>query len=389
MSNIDPSDMSDDELEAAFRAARAEQDAANSVPDVETPDTDETDPNDVTTDEDVVTTEEDNSDDPSAASTETDEDDDPEAEPDGDPVTEPDTEVAGKTADKKTKEKSVEQPATPEPNRFKANGKEFEITDEEMKQMFPKVFGQAADYTKKMQQIKPWRKTIDALEQAKLKHEDINLMIDVFKGDKNAIAEVLKRTGVDAIDINQEEASYKGNDYGRDETTLDLSDVLESISGDSKYAITHNILSKEWDDASFAELSADPEKVRLLHIDVMSGVYEKLLPDMQLAKVVDRGRKSDLEYYMEAASKFVAKNEAAQLRERQLALNVREQELAEQNRIAKVQSDAHKRTADKAASERRKAAATTGRSVGKPGAKDYLKDIDEDFDEWYKKLEDR
>ncbi|NCB03383.1 MAG: hypothetical protein EOM67_14690, partial [Spirochaetia bacterium] len=104
--------------------------------------------------------------------------------------------------------------------KFKANGKEYELTEAEMRDMFPKVFGQAMDYTRKTQAMKPWRKTIDAIEQAKLSHDQINLMIDVFKGDKNAIAEVIKRTGVDALDLDTENSRYEPKDYGRDDATL-------------------------------------------------------------------------------------------------------------------------------------------------------------------------
>ena len=67
---------------------------------------------------------------------------------------------------------------------FKANGREYKFTPEEIMAQFPKVFGQAMDYTRKTQAMKPWRKTIDAIEQAKLGHDDINLMIDVMKGNK-------------------------------------------------------------------------------------------------------------------------------------------------------------------------------------------------------------
>ena len=82
-------------------------------------------------------------------------------------------------------------------HKFKANGKEYEITEDEMRQQFPKIFGQAMNYTQKMQSLSPWRKTIDAMEQAKIKHEDVNLLIDVLKGDKAALASVIKKVGVD------------------------------------------------------------------------------------------------------------------------------------------------------------------------------------------------
>ena len=84
------------------------------------------------------------------------------------------------------------------------------------------------DYTKKMQALKPWRQSIDALESNGLSHEDVNLMIGVLKGDKDAVAAVLKRTGVDALELDVEQSRYVPKDYGRDDKALAVKDVLVS-----------------------------------------------------------------------------------------------------------------------------------------------------------------
>lgn len=381
----DPYDMSDDELEAAVKAIR-ELDQQEPTNDVDNAVEDETVDDDVdsTSEEQDVEDQDDTTDD-----SEEQEEDDADSETDttevGDDETEAKTEdnSAGKTKAEKSKDVAV----VSESHKFKANGKEYEFTDKEIKEQFPKIFGQAMDYTKKMQAIKPWRKTIDALEEAKLQHEDINLMIDVLKGDKDAIAEVLKRTGVDAIDINTEESNYKRNDYGRDGKALDLKEVISDISGDPEYTITHRILSKDWDDASWNELTADPEKIRLLHVDVQSGLYALLQPEMDKAKLSDRGRKSDIEYYFEASRKYFEKEADKKQLVREEALNKREKELQAQTRVAKVQTDEQKRTASKQVVAKRKAAATTGRAVTKSGPIDYLNASEEDFEEWYKRIE--
>jgi hypothetical protein len=155
-----------------------------------------------------------------------------------------------------------------------------------MEEMFPKIFGQAIDYTKKTQAIKPWRKTIDAIEQAKLNHDDINLAIDVLRGDKNAIAEIIKRNGIDTLDLDTENSKYIPKDYGRDDTTLEIKDVVERISADREYETTHRILSKEWDENSFKELTKTPELIEALHVDVKTGMYAKVQPIAEKYKVL-------------------------------------------------------------------------------------------------------
>ena len=174
--------------------------------------------------------------------------------------------------------------------KFKANGKEYEFTEDEIKAQFPKIFGQAMDYTKKTQAIKPWRKTIDAIEQAKLSHDDVNLMIDVLRGDKDAIAAVMKRTGIDALELDTENSKYVPKDYGRDDNALAIKDAIDEISADKEYEITHKVLSKDWDDNSFREMTKDPELIKQLHIDVKTGMFDKVQPIAEKMKVFDRGR---------------------------------------------------------------------------------------------------
>ena len=273
--------------------------------------------------------------------------------------------------------------------KFKANGKEYELTEAEMRDMFPKVFGQAMDYTRKTQAMKPWRKTIDAIEQAKLSHDQINLMIDVFKGDKNAIAEVIKRTGVDALDLDTENSRYEPKDYGRDDATLAIKDVVDEISADKEYEITHKILSKEWDERSFKEFTKDPEMIRLLHIDVKSGTYDKVQPIAEKLKVFDGGRQTDLDYYKLAANEYVKEQleipRRLQASEQQRL--AREAKLSKQTELdrVKVAQQSRERVVEKV--EQRKAAAPVKSNAGTKKSIDFLEDSDEAFEEWYRKVE--
>lgn len=273
--------------------------------------------------------------------------------------------------------------------KFKANGKEYEITEAEMYDQFPRIFGQAMDYTRKMQTIQPWRKTIDAIEQAGLKHADINLAIDILKGDKNAIAEVIKRNNLDTLDIDTDESNYVPNDYGRDGKVIAIEEVVETIRNDTEYAKTHEILTKGWDDRSWQALSSDPEKIRLLHIDVKSGLYDKLQPQAEKFKVFDGGRQSDLDYYMMAAREYFSQGSQMQQNTREQELNERERALNARAKVEDVKARQSKREATKQAAGKRKAAAPSARTTQRSGVVDYLNDSDEAFEEWYKRLEER
>lgn len=269
---------------------------------------------------------------------------------------------------------------------FKANGREFKFTQDEMLEQFPKIFGQAMDYTKKTQAMKPWRKTIDAIEQAKLGHEDINLMIDVMKGNKEAIAEVLKRTGVDSLEIDTENSKYTPNDYGRDDKALAIKEIVEEISVDKEYEITHRVLSKEWDEKSFREMTEDPDLIRLLHVDVKTGMFDKVQPIADKIKVLDRGNKTDLEYYrlasIELAQQQQEANRVAYEAERQK--QERAARLAKQVEIDRVKKTQERQKEVAVKAVERKAATPTTRKVPTSKVVDYLDNSDEAFEEWYK-----
>ena len=269
---------------------------------------------------------------------------------------------------------------------FKANGREFKFTQDEMLEQFPKIFGQAMDYTKKTQAMKPWRKTIDAIEQAKLGHEDINLMIDVMKGNKEAIAEVLKRTGVDSLEIDTENSKYTPNDYGRDDKALAIKDIVEEISADKEYEITHRVLSKEWDEKSFREMTENPDLIRLLHVDVKTGMFDKVQPIADKIKVFDRGSKTDLEYYRLASIELAQQQQEAN----RVAYEAEKQKQERAARLAKqVEIDRVKKTQERqkevaVKAVERKAATPTTRKAPTSKVVDYLDNSDEAFEEWYK-----
>lgn len=371
--------MSDDELEAAFREARAQDMSPRTDIETETISMVEDEPLDL---EQPI---EEDSDNDLVVDEVTEEEVVTDSEPEVEVTDEEPAEVDEQTEN--TEDEELPEITETPVHKFKANGKEYSFTPEEMMEQFPKIFGQAMDYTKKTQALKPWRKTIDAIESARLGHDDINLMIDVFKGDKNAIAELIKRTGVDALDLDTENSKYVPKDYGRDDTALAIKDIVDEISADKEYETTHRILSKEWDERSFSELTKDPELIRLLHVDVKSGMYDKVQPIAEKMKVFDRGRQSDLDYYKAAAQEYFraeaeTERRAKAIEDQRLA---REAKLARQAEIERVKATQIKQAAVREQAVVRKAAAPVKSNAGtKKTVTDYLDESEEAYDEWYK-----
>jgi YHS domain-containing protein len=372
-------DMSDVDLEAAFKTAKADIYAQDN------PATEDSVEENLTESDDLDNSQEsdlDGTENEVEATTKVDSEDS-DADTDGDP----------ELGSEQTIGDGAEAEADVQPAQkysYKANGKEYTFTEEEIKQKFPQVFAQAMDYTKKMQAIKPYRKTIDAIEQAGLSHDDLSLAIDVLKGDKAAIAALLKRTGVDTLELDVDDKSYVPKSYGRDERTLDLKEVVDGIKDDQEFAVTSRIVDKDWDNGSWQEMSKDPSLIRALHIDVKSGVYNKVQPIAEKLKLYEGGRRSDLDYYKLAAQEYYKElaqeqkvTQVAQVRSQKV-----EQQVQQERKVAQVKTQEVSRKATEQAAAKRKAAAPTKTGASKPqGITDYLDDSEESYNDWYKSLQ--
>lgn len=371
-------DMDDDEFEAALAAAEAETsiqeettnedvDSATDTEELEVGTDEDNDDNEEDEDLDLEQPEKDSDDDSEADEEEADSDEDSEEE---EPTGDSDEE---QTEDEKEESKTEAQPVTK--LKYRANGVDYEFTPEEVQEQFGEMFAKAQNYTQKMQALAPYKGMLATIKEQGLTQDDLNLMTDVLKSDKTAAAALLKRVGIDALDIEPEvDSTYQPNNYGRSEAELRVQEVTEAISNQPGYDTTMSIIGQEWDDNSRNEMVKDPEMIRLLQVDVQNGVYDAVKPLMKKLKTYDGGRKSDLEYYKEAGAQYL--NSLRTQDSRQKALEAKEAELAaKEAELAKIEAakaKEAKRKANVKASKKRKAAATTKSRASKPDALDYI-----------------
>ena len=289
----------------------------------------------------------------------------------------------GEDASEEDKEAAAKETAGPVVRKFKANGQDFEFSDEEILDQFETVFGKAMDYTQKMQKIAPYRKMISALEQEGVTHDALNLALDALKGDKGAIKKMLEQNSIDAYDLTQQDEdakAYVPGNYGKGETQLEIEEITSTISSDEEFKITSHVIDDQWDGQSRAHIAENPNLILGLHNDVKSGLYDKVAPAAMKLKVLDGNvKKSDIEYYMLAGQ--------------QLAQEMAAQEKTEegQKTVDELNKDAQGADSkfDKASSEadRKRSASSTGTRADRKGVIDYLDDDDEAYDEWRKNLD--
>ena len=244
--------------------------------------------------------------------------------------------------------------------KIKANGKEFEMTLDELKQTASK----GMDYLKKTTALKPYRTMIAAMEENKVSPEDINLLIDLKKGNKEAIAKLIKENKVDVYDL-PEANDYKPQEYRQSETALDMKEVLNTISKDTEFSRTSEIYAA-FDDQTKAFLNEDPSRIAGLHNDIKTGVFDKVLPLAEKKAMIDGYNAPFLQYYLQAGQEILnANNRPIQTEQKQY--------VPPENRANKI------------------AAGLPSSRADKKSVIDYLDEeiSDEDYKEWYSRLQRR
>lgn len=265
--------------------------------------------------------------------------------------------------------------------KFKANGQDFEFSQDEIMEQFEVVFGQAMNYTQKMQAMAPYRKMISALETENITSEQLNTAIDALKGNKKALQSMMDANKIDAYDLKDEDddenKEYNPTDYGKNDVQLGIQDVTDSISGDKEYSLTVDVIDKQWDQTSRQSFASNPELIKGLHNDIKSGVYNEVAPEAMKMKLLDGNTKSDIEYYMLAGEKVMSAKA-------QDSANAKKT-VADKNKKAQDAEDDFDQASSEA--QKKRSASTTRKRADRKGVTDYLDDDDEKFDEWYADLQ--
>lgn len=187
---------------------------------------------------------------------------------------------------------------------FKANGKE--ITPKTAEDVVS-LMQMGANYTKKMQLISPIRKTYESLSQAGVKtDEDLNFLIDLHKGDQEAIKKLLQKHKVEPLEIDLDTTNYVPKNNLVSDDDVKYAEVLEDIS-DSLPKIDE-IINRVWDPESKKQILKDPKYLKALHEEIVYGRFDKIQSEVETHKTFGRYKDvSDLEAYLDVLQKQLAK----------------------------------------------------------------------------------
>lgn len=162
---------------------------------------------------------------------------------------------------------------------FKANGKTMQVKSvEEAIQLMQ----MGANYTRKMQELQPHRKTLLMLENNGLLDEGkLSFLIDLDKKNPEAIKKLLQDAKIDplTVDMDKESTYQEGNHKVSDEEAQ-FRLVLDELNSNPVGRETLQTINSTWDQASKEVLWKQPEVMNTIHQQRENGVYARITAEI-------------------------------------------------------------------------------------------------------------
>lgn len=162
---------------------------------------------------------------------------------------------------------------------IKANGKTFQPrTPEEAIRMMQ----MGANYTQKMQGMAPYRKKIQMLQNAGLlEDEKLNYLIDLSKGNPEAVKKLLKDSKLDPLDLNiSEESTYTPGNHTVSDAEVQVQTIVDDLKSTPEGLETLRLV-QGWDQASLNEVWQTPSILATLNEQRQNGVYKIITDEME------------------------------------------------------------------------------------------------------------
>lgn len=167
---------------------------------------------------------------------------------------------------------------------FVANGKTIELkTPEEVIQLMQ----QGANYTRKMQAIAPHRKMLTMAQNNGITEDKLSFLIDLEKGNPEAIQKFLKDKGVDPLTIDTDaEPTYREGTHKVSDNEVAFQTNLEELGSTPEGKETLQIINSTWDDASKEVLWGEPGLMPVIHAQKANGIYDRIVSEVDRRKML-------------------------------------------------------------------------------------------------------
>lgn len=157
---------------------------------------------------------------------------------------------------------------------LKANGKTIELRSPEEAVALMQM---GANYTKKLQDLRPARKVLTMLESNGMMDEGkLSFAIDLIeKKDPEAIKKLLKDAGINPLEIDADtDPAYVEGSHRVSDEQVNFHTTLDELSSNPAGVETITEINTSWDQVSKQALWAAPEIMTVIHQQREAGVYD-------------------------------------------------------------------------------------------------------------------
>jgi hypothetical protein len=213
-----------------------------------------------------------------------------------DTVVEPETETTDDISTEEVTEPEIDEfdykTAYKNLLKFKADGQDIELNDvNELVSLAQK----GVNYTRKTKEISQYNKYIKTLKDNELLDDDkINFLIDLHKGDKQAITKHLKELNVNPVELDTDsETTYKSKSYVPDDVTIQKQSYVENLYSDPDgKAVIDDI--NNWDDISINSIAENVAQLADLTQHKKLGYYDIIIKEIHRQELL--GNLSNIPY---------------------------------------------------------------------------------------------
>lgn len=203
-------------------------------------------------------------------------------------------------------------------SNFKASGREIKVDSvDEAIQLMQK----GVNYHDKMAGLKPSLQIVRMLEREGLLDESkLGFLIDLNKKNPEAIAKLVKESGIDLLDIDDKKvASYKPGHYALSAQETALEDVMTDLRGSPSFDRVIQFASKQVDQVSKQLIVEKPQLLKLFANQIESGVFDLIQAEVTKQKALGNlDGLNDLEAYDAVGKHLNAQGRFNHLQSKQL-----------------------------------------------------------------------
>jgi hypothetical protein len=162
---------------------------------------------------------------------------------------------------------------------FKADGRDFQIRSPEDA---IRLMQQGANYSRRMHELKPIKHLHRMLQDNGLADQNkLNFLIDVAKGNKDAIAKLLKDHNIETVDLDTDgENKYQARNYAGTQQQQAFRDALDAATMQPEGQSLVQEIHTTWDTESKNKLRENPTILGNLVELRKAGVYQQVAEEL-------------------------------------------------------------------------------------------------------------